>query len=145
MKNHATGSSHEINHLQQLEQLSGQLLNRRRAVFHLAGALGTGKSTFVRLALARLGFSGPVPSPSYSLINSYEFNGLTVIHSDLYRLTEPEELLYLDLWELAAAADFVFIEWPEKGGDLLPPPDVYCEFTLTGGQRRLWVSPALEN
>ena len=67
-----------------------------RVVF-LRGELGSGKSTFARGVLRALGVTGPIKSPSYTLLETYELPAITAVHLDLYRLEDPEELEHLGL------------------------------------------------
>ena len=90
------------------------------AVVYLSGELGVGKTTLVRGILRALGFAGRVKSPSYGLIESYELEGLTVHHLDLYRLSHGEEINYLGLEDLLDGPTLLLIEWPEKGHGYLP-------------------------
>jgi tRNA threonylcarbamoyladenosine biosynthesis protein TsaE len=101
-------------------------------VVGLAGSLGAGKTTLVRAVLAGLGHDGPVPSPSYTLIESYALDDLRVHHLDLYRLADPEELELLGVRDLATADAIWLVEWPERGGDRLPVLDVRLQLELTG-------------
>src|SRR5579864_2247906 len=104
------------------------------AVLNLCGELGSGKTTFARGFLRALGVSGPVRSPSYTLIDAYPVAGLTLLHVDLYRLRDPGELENLGLREWARPGHVWLIEWPEKGAGHLPPPDLQLRFALgTGG------------
>jgi tRNA threonylcarbamoyladenosine biosynthesis protein TsaE len=89
----------------------------------LVGDLGAGKTTLTRGILRKFGHVGPVPSPTYTLVEPYNVSDRELIHMDLYRLKSPEEL------EMLGFRDFVgnticIIEWPERGGSLLPPPNV---------------------
>jgi tRNA threonylcarbamoyladenosine biosynthesis protein TsaE len=105
----------------------GEPLARRfsgGAVVYLSGDLGVGKTTLVRGILRALGFSGRVKSPSYGLVESYELDGLTVHHLDLYRLSHGEEITYLGLEDLFEGPTLLLVEWPEKGRGYLPPADV---------------------
>lgn len=88
----------------------------------LSGDLGVGKTTLVRGMLRGLGFTGRVKSPSYGLLESYELDGLTLHHLDLYRLGHPEELFDLGLEELLDPHSVVLIEWPERAERVLPRP-----------------------
>ena len=102
----------------------GRTLGGRPGRIHLHGDLGAGKTTLVRGFLRGLGLQGAVRSPTYTLIESYQAGPVTVHHLDLYRLADPEELEYLGLRDLLGEPALLFIEWPERAGDWLPPPDL---------------------
>jgi tRNA threonylcarbamoyladenosine biosynthesis protein TsaE len=103
-------------------------LNRGGVVF-LSGDLGVGKTTLVRGILRALGFPGRVKSPSYGLIESYELEGLTVHHLDLYRLSHGEEITYLGLEDLFDGPTLLLVEWPEKGRGYLPAATTSIDIT----------------
>ena len=90
-------------------------------VVYLHGDLGVGKTTLVRGILRAFGYQGRVKSPSYGLIESYEFDDLSVHHLDLYRLGDGEEITYLGLEDLFNGPTLLLIEWAEKGQGYLPP------------------------
>ena len=100
------------------------------AVLHLQGELGAGKTTLARGFLEALGHAGTVRSPTYTLIEPYELTPLTVVHADLYRLFDPMELEGLGLRDLARPRHVWLIEWPERGGVLLPLPDLHALLTV---------------
>ena len=86
----------------------------------LYGDLGTGKSVFAR-ALIRTLMQEPdldVPSPTFTLVQSYETEKGLIHHFDLYRIRDPEELQELG-WE-EALHNIMLVEWPEKAGFYLP-------------------------
>lgn len=91
---------------------------------HLSGGLGAGKTTLVQGALAGLGWSGPVPSPTFTLIEGYELPGRKVCHCDFYRIGDPEELELLGIRDYFSGDWDCWVEWPERAGDLLPEPDL---------------------
>jgi len=73
-----------------------------------------------RAIVRALGHEGPVKSPTYTLVETYQTNEWRIAHLDLYRLTDPEELHYLAFDDIVAHSDLIIIEWPDKGGDFLP-------------------------
>ena len=99
-------------------------------VIELRGELGTGKSTFARGVLRALGATGPIKSPSYTLMETYDLPGVQALHLDMCRLNDPEELEHLGLADYYRAGNLWLIEWPEKGDGRLPPPDLRFEFSI---------------
>jgi tRNA threonylcarbamoyladenosine biosynthesis protein TsaE len=92
-------------------------LVRRGDAILLEGPLGAGKTTFARSFL-RAASGEPmldVPSPSYTLVQSYETRVGPVHHFDLWRLQQPGELAELGWQE--ARADIVLVEWPDRLGE----------------------------
>jgi tRNA threonylcarbamoyladenosine biosynthesis protein TsaE len=88
-------------------------------VIALAGDLGSGKTTLARGFIAALGVVEEVPSPTFSLVQTYETSRGPVAHFDLYRLARPEDVEELGFDE-ATADGIVLVEWPERLGQLLP-------------------------
>ena len=104
---------------------------------YLQGDLGTGKTTLVRGILRALGFTGPVKSPTYTLLEPYE--ELLVYHFDLYRIEDGQELDFIGMDELLAAPAIKLVEWPERGASRLPPPDVRLRLRVQGVGRHVEV------
>lgn len=113
---------------------------REPLVVGLSGDLGAGKTTLVGGALAALGHPGPARSPTYTLIESYRLSGREVHHCDLYRLRDPEELEDLGLRDLLNGPSILLVEWPERAGDRLRPPDLQLDLEYTDAGRQLAVT-----
>lgn len=92
-------------------------------VIVLRGDLGAGKTTLARSIARGVGVAGPIPSPTYNLLFRYSgTRGREVVHIDLYRLEDREEVWALGWAELPGPDDIVLIEWGERAEDLLPTP-----------------------
>lgn len=109
-------------------QLAASLLAMRASstlhVVYLTGDLGAGKTTLARGFLHAVGIGGAIRSPTYTLLETYETTAGTVVHLDLYRLNDPDELEPLGLRDLALPGHLWLIEWAERGAGWLPPPDL---------------------
>ena len=88
-------------------------------VIALSGELGTGKTTFARAFLREWGVQEEIPSPTFTLVQTYELEAGTVWNFDLYRLENPDDALELDI-EDAFTEGISLIEWPERLGAYLP-------------------------
>lgn len=115
--------------------LAGLLRSRRGGVVTLHGDLGAGKTTLARACLRALGVVGAVKSPTYTLVEPYALGDLRVLHMDLYRLSEPEELYGLGVFDEPPSGAWWLVEWPEKGGALLPPATLQIWLTTVGHGR----------
>ncbi|MBX3692499.1 MAG: tRNA (adenosine(37)-N6)-threonylcarbamoyltransferase complex ATPase subunit type 1 TsaE [Dokdonella sp.] len=111
-------------------------------VVYLHGELGAGKTTFARAWLGAAGVDGRIKSPTYSLIESYPLGTTAAHHLDLYRLADPGELEWLGLADLVDGRSFMLVEWPERGGDAVPPADLHVCLDHAGEARDLRIVPA---
>jgi len=109
-------------------------------VLYLKGELGTGKTTCARSLLHALGVTGPVRSPTYTLVDTYRLADLTCVHVDLYRLQSPFEIEELGLRDLTGPGYLQLIEWPERGGTVLPPADMTLSLRYAGDARAVSIS-----
>ena len=107
---------------------------------HLSGPLGAGKTTLVRGLLRALGHKGPVPSPTFTLVETYEFRQLRVVHFDLFRVESYEELETIGLRDYFADENLCVFEWPDRGQGLLPAPRLLIEFDYHGDGRLLTIT-----
>ncbi len=103
--------------LDELPRVAQQIFDICRGcqVFTFTGSLGAGKTTLVKEMLALKGVKGPIMSPTYAYVISYENSqGERLHHFDLYRLSDAHEFFELGLNELLEESkSYSFIEWPE--------------------------------
>jgi tRNA threonylcarbamoyladenosine biosynthesis protein TsaE len=90
-------------------------------VITLAGPLGAGKTSIARGLLSALGLSGEAPSPSFAIVQPYAPPEVSfpVLHVDLYRIEDPDEIEELGLDE-ALADSLLIVEWPERAPGMWP-------------------------
>ena len=119
------------------ERFGGQLARTLppKAVVHLHGDLGAGKSTLARALLRALGVTGTIRSPTYTLVEQYPLPvGGMALHLDLYRIGDAGELEFLGLDP--AEARLWLVEWPERGVGALPAADLEVRLAVEGEGRR---------
>jgi tRNA threonylcarbamoyladenosine biosynthesis protein TsaE len=106
---------------------------------YLHGDLGAGKTALTRALLHAAGHQGNVKSPTYTLSEPYsvqlEGRAVNVIHFDLYRMSSPEEFLDAGFREDFNGENICIVEWPEKAGPVLPPPDLHVFLAVAGEGR----------
>ena len=129
----------QLSSLQETQSLANtfaQTILKQRSLLPLCifcqGELGSGKTTWCRYLLQALGYQGIAPSPTYTLIESYQIRGekrapLKVNHIDAYRLSSPAELYNLGIEEYINDADLLLVEWGEKTADVFSP-DIKIHF-----------------
>ncbi|HYH19287.1 MAG TPA: tRNA (adenosine(37)-N6)-threonylcarbamoyltransferase complex ATPase subunit type 1 TsaE [Azospirillum sp.] len=104
---------------------------RRGDVVTLPGDLGAGKTSFARAVIRALsGEEVEVPSPTFTLVQTYDTDAGTIWHFDLYRLSGPDEVVELG-WE-EAADGIALVEWPERLGPLTPPDRLELALRMAG-------------
>ena len=129
---------------QRLGESLGACLREGDAVL-LRGEMGAGKSVLTRAAAKAMGVEGPVPSPTFTILNIHDGRKMKLYHFDLYRLSDVDELYGMGLDEMIPPADGAcMIEWPEQAEEAMPEDALtihaeYAEdsmarlFTLTPG------------
>jgi tRNA threonylcarbamoyladenosine biosynthesis protein TsaE len=110
----------------------------------LGGDLGAGKTTFTQGLGHGLGIDGPVTSPTFTLLHSYESrSGLRLLHADLYRLDHLQEVVDLALPELLEEGAVAVVEWGDLAAPALLPEylDVRIAFGEQDDERSLTMRP----
>ncbi|WP_128892416.1 tRNA (adenosine(37)-N6)-threonylcarbamoyltransferase complex ATPase subunit type 1 TsaE [Erythrobacter sp. HKB08] len=109
----------ELPDLEAMDALAAKIARRLRPgdVVALQGTLGTGKTTLARAILRHLGLEGEVPSPTFTIIETYDppAVSLPVVHADFYRLETPDEAEEIGLDDYRDGAALL-AEWPDKAG-----------------------------
>jgi len=111
-------------------------------VLALTGELGAGKTTVSRgIIQSALGRHEDVPSPTYTLVQTYALPDYELWHCDLYRLAKPDDVLELGLLDMED--DIVsLIEWPDKMGDHVSPNALTLHIAFQGNGRAVTLSGA---
>lgn len=112
---------------------------RAPMIITLQGEIGAGKTTFVRALLRSLGIEGPIKSPTYTLLETYDLGTNLLHHFDLYRLVDDSELDFIGFRDYFQPNTLCCIEWPERMS--LPPNQIDMALLLirSGDGRTLYI------
>ncbi|QMT58951.1 tRNA (adenosine(37)-N6)-threonylcarbamoyltransferase complex ATPase subunit type 1 TsaE [Legionella sp. PC997] len=108
-------------------------------ILTFSGDLGAGKTTIIRAMLRHMGVQSPIKSPTFSLVESYLCNHLTLHHFDLYRIHHEEELEYLGFRDYFTQESICCIEWAENAGGALPQVDIRFKLAIKGAGREMQI------
>ena len=125
-----------------MQALGARIATRLRAgdVVALSGPLGSGKTTLARAVIAALGHAGEVPSPTFTIVETYDLDP-PVAHADFYRLERPREAEELGLDDYREGAALI-AEWPEKAGGFAHEPGcLSIALEIAGSGRKAIVEP----
>jgi tRNA threonylcarbamoyladenosine biosynthesis protein TsaE len=104
-------------------------------VVALSGDLGAGKTTLSRAILAAAGHAGEVPSPTFTIIETYVRTDPPIVHADFYRLDDPSELEEIGLDDYREGAALL-AEWPDRAGGFAHEPACLSVELENGGEGR---------
>ena len=110
----------------------------------LSGEMGAGKSVLTRAAARGMGVEGPVPSPTFTILNIHEGRGIRLYHFDLYRLEGEDALYEMGLDEYMPAADgAALIEWPQMAAEAMPGDALAVDirYAMDGEAREITLTP----
>ena len=101
--------------LNKIDEISQLIIDKIKTVktIMLRGELGSGKTTLVKSVLKRMGVNDSVTSPTFSIVNEYDFSENIIYHFDLYRIEKIEELDIIGFEDYIYSQNICFIEWPE--------------------------------
>ncbi len=121
------------------ERIAAKL--RAGDVVALSGGLGTGKTTLARAILRALGHEGEVPSPTFTIVETYDETAVPVVHADFYRLEDPSEIEQIGLDDYRDGAALL-AEWPDHAGGFSREPGcLSIALEIAGKGRRAIVEP----
>jgi tRNA threonylcarbamoyladenosine biosynthesis protein TsaE len=100
--------------------------------FLFEGDMGAGKTTLIKSICTELGMKEMASSPTYSIVNEYEYPGGKIYHFDFFRIKTQNEAYDIGFEEYLASGDFCFIEWPQNIPDLWPQN--YVKITISVGE-----------
>ncbi|MDD3788971.1 MAG: tRNA (adenosine(37)-N6)-threonylcarbamoyltransferase complex ATPase subunit type 1 TsaE [Petrimonas sp.] len=130
----------EITDISEIQQAARQFLSEMddEKVFAFYGAMGAGKTTFIKALCEEMGVRETVASPTFAIINEYKTDkGEPVFHFDFYRINKLEEVFDFGYEDYFYSGNLCFIEWPELVEPVLPEDVVKISIRETGGGSRI--------
>ncbi len=116
-------------------QLAESLIEEQQNIF-LFGELGSGKTTLMQGFGEGLGIKEDIISPSFQLVRKYNTNGQQLIHLDLYRLKDINEILHLGWWDLLEEKGITAVEWADRAESILPEESIFLEIEHISENKR---------
>jgi len=129
-----------VKHKNNLPAAARKLLkySGNKRIFAFYGAMGAGKTTFIKTICEALGANDTASSPTFTIVNEYRTKtGEPLYHIDLYRIKNLSEMFDIGIEEYLYSGCYCFIEWPELAGDLLPEEAVKVRITVAKDEARL--------
>ena len=136
-------TTYELETIKEVAQLLLETVNSKTILFY--GDMGVGKTTLIKALVSELG-GGQVSSPTFSIVNEYAIKNGLVYHFDFYRINEIHEVYDIGIEDYLDSKQWLFIEWPEKIGEILPLKSDISYIKLNkNGSRTLNIEPFEEN
>ncbi len=128
-----------ISHEDELPSAAARLLTHasNERIFLFEGEMGAGKTTFIKSICQQLGSEESVSSPTYSLVNEYDYPAGKIYHFDFFRINNDNEALDIGFEEYLASGHYCFIEWPEKVRRLWPLHYAKVRLKTEGNEGRI--------
>ena len=104
-------------------------------VVFLRGVLGAGKTTVARAIIQQFGSAEAVTSPTFTLIETYHLDDVSVAHLDLYRIESEAEMEGIGLRDYLDGDWIILIEWPDRAPGMLPDADLTVNLAYEGNGR----------
>ena len=130
----------QVNTLDELSFAAKQLLKEcsGKRIFAFTGEMGSGKTTFIKELCKSLGSKDNFSSPTYSIVNEYNYPKGKIYHFDLYRLKNSEELHNIGFLDYLDGKSYCFIEWPQMAETFLKgEPFIDVKIDVLDGKRML--------
>jgi len=130
----------EITSLETINHTAKQFLEQigDKKVFAFSGAMGAGKTTFIKAICQELGVNETINSPTFSIINEYETdNGKIIYHFDCYRINNVAEAINIGAEDYLYSGNLCFIEWAENILPILPLDTAKVEIREVEEQKRI--------
>lgn len=112
----------------------------QKTVFAFHGPMGSGKTTFIHALCEAKGVKDVVGSPTFSIINEYEYNcegtKRPLFHMDLYRIKDEDEAARAGVEDALFSGSTCLVEWPEKAPGLFPDHTIHAYIEVIDGETR---------
>lgn len=127
------------NGIKDLGSLAKKLIPKFRVpgVVCFYGEMGVGKTTLIKEICKELGVKDSVFSPTYTLVNEYEFKGHPLYHFDFYRINDESEAFDMGYEDYFFSEGLCLVEWPEKIENLIPEDAIKIKISLEGEKRKI--------
>lgn len=128
--------------LENINEVAKEFWNNagNKTVFAFHGEMGTGKTTFIHALCDAKGVKDIVGSPTFSIINEYEYNcegtKKIIFHLDLYRIKDEEEALRAGVEDVLYSGFTCLVEWPEKAPGIFPEETIHVQIELVDNETR---------